>query len=180
MKGSRETIRKLLEGAPDEEIEPQPAELWPRFEKVRRAIAISLSGSVADMYRKLETVDWGGVDSRIHGHEGKLAGNVNGVNLDITFAGTTIDSQPKFEKETQITFRGKFISSDGRGGIVELRVGGPENYQAYWLESLRGHRLEQVVDSDGVVFDAEKIPSKGQRGDKVEIPGTRIRLPRFR
>lgn len=169
--------------------ETEQVELWPRFKKVKRAVFTALTSSEPGVEKTLNTFRWGGVDSGIHDHKGRVEGQVCGVELDIDIKGDTVYGEPKmlldekgnlttsYSNETNIEIKGRFISHDGLQGYVKLGLTNDEiAYQAYWLQISDGDlRLEQVVSPKGV-FDAELLDDI--RG-RVKIPGTDCEIHRY-
>lgn len=166
--------------------------LWNRFKKVRRAIHGGITGKAnPDISRDLSTFSWSGADSGIHDHSGRLNGIVQGIELDLSIKGVTIDDNPEFEIDADgewklthktkhdVTMSGRYIFSDGHDGLLDIHFkDGKTYYEAYWLDYLNTHyQLEQIITPGGRVIDATKLQEK--RRNEVEIPGTNIPLKRL-
>ena len=164
-------------------------ELWPRFRKVKNAVLTVLTSQQPQTSRELNTFSWSGSDSGIHDHRGQVKGAIRGIELALNIEGTTVDNQTQVvigdngqwkiahSKVQRVGIYGTFTSADGRKGAVKLQIGNVETpYEAYWLQFVDGRlRLEQVVH-DKDVFDANSLDNEK---DQVNIPGTRIDVPRF-
>ena len=170
-------------------VPKETAELWPRFIKVKGAILTALTSQTSQTRRKLDTFSWSGVDSGIHDHRGQVKGVINGIELELDIEGTTVDDQAQVvvdkdgqweivhSKAQYMEVYGTFTSADRRRGAVKIEIGNADTpFEAYWLQIADGRlRLEQVVHGKDV-FDTESF---GDGKDQVNIPGTRIVIPRF-
>jgi len=190
-----EVLRKV------EEVKPKNSDLgvyhcetsilWPRFTKVFEAIASSIESQLpVGIYREFRQMDWHGADEGIHDHNGFIRGQTNGIELSLNINGVTIDDQTRYEigqngkwhlihmRERYIDIKGAFVCADRRRGAVEMQHEANKwNYMAFWLEEKNTIlQLEQIVSTDGVVFEARKLDVNKSR---VTIPGTRITLDRF-
>lgn len=167
-------------------------DLWPRFGKVRKAIMISTSPEKSSEVNKdFKTFSWGGVDRGIHDHSGSIDGIINNIRLCLRIKGSTVENQMSYYVDDKDNFRirrstetyahitGNFISRDEMEGAVEIHLeNGKPQYEAYWLSCLHGYlRLEQVVNSQGVSFDAENLDSEEYRKDDIRIPETDFFVP---
>jgi hypothetical protein len=164
--------------------------LWPRFKKVREAIASALiTQQEPQVERKLETFHWSGYDHGIHDHKGEVKGTVKGITLDIDIKGTTVEGQArvvvdksgewKIEHVTEhnLEISGDYVSPDGKKGSVRILINKNLWTEAYWLQIYDGSfRLEQVVNSQGEIYDVQKLDSGN---DEVVIPKTNFRFPRY-
>lgn len=161
--------------------------LWTRFRKVRDVVGLSLtSDMIPGVNREIETFNWDGADAGIHDHKGLISGTLNGIRLDFSIKGVTVDDQSKVEinsqgkwvintyRETNITIDGNFISKDGREGAMEIAIkNGRPQHEAYWLECFDGYlRLEQVVGPLGNVYEAERLSVCAHDQRRVQIPDT--------
>ena len=181
-----------LTGNPRDDLStnmPETSTLWKRFEKVRRATIYALTKKlVPGLHREFNTFDWGGYDAGIHDHKGKIEGEIFGLNLNLKLQGTTIDHQPRVEADSNgqlktvqkidrnLEITGNYTSVDGRKGAIEILLKDNKiSYQAYYLMDLNNHfELEQVVNSDGQVFDVDKLTTNNM--GEVNIPGTGTRV----
>lgn len=167
--------------------------IWPRFRKVREAVKVSLSQrEPVGVKRDFNSFDWSGHDSGIHDHKGKIEGEVNGIKLNFTIKGVTVDHNPKYvinstgelilehRKEQYFDLIGKFISVDGRNGEFNITFQNKKPIiEGYWLQIGNGLlRLEQVINPEGQIFDANTLEDS-YRKDVVKVPGTRTELNRF-
>lgn len=158
--------------------------LWPRFRGVHNAIAAALAKEKPEgVERTMETEDLSGrEDDGISDHNGSVVGRINDIDLNITLRGTTVvlgdEMSIRDTKSEYLLIEGTFTSKDGLRGFVRVALKNDATlYEAYWLQTKDGLRLEQVINQDGVVSDANLIdPEK----EVVEIPGTDIQLQRYR
>ena len=166
--------------------------LWPRFTKVFDTIAHSFGEQLPPqgINREFNTFNWNGVDEGTHDHNGLISGRTNGIELHIKLKGTTVDDQQQYailpdgtwqlqhSRERYIKFEGTFVSADGKKGAVEMQHKNDKwLYKAFWFQARNSFlQLEQVVGSDGVIYDADKLDTDKK---EVTIPGTRTTVTRL-
>jgi hypothetical protein len=184
-------IKDIISRFPQKELtDPIPTNLWPRFRKVRDAIAGAFtSNSMSGIKREQSTFNWSGEDAGIHDHTGNVEGTYNGIQLKIQLKGTTVDDNPEYvigpneewylthQKKQDVNIWGEFISQDGRVGAIKMHMkNGEIYYEAYWLQTSNSSLLlEQIVNPKKLVFDANMIqPQK----TTITIPGTNVDLKR--
>lgn len=169
----------------------EPLSIWPRFRKVREAIKTSFSQKApVGIKRYFRSFSWPGDDSGIHDHTGRVEGEVNDIKLDFSIKGVTADNTKyvtgpngewklQHNKNQDFKIKGNFISEDGRNGAFEFILQNKKSIiEGYWLQISGGLlRLEQVVNPEGQIYDANKLES--YRRDWVIVPGTRHDLWRF-
>jgi len=159
--------------------------LWPRFQRVRRAVSEAMAGGKG----KVNIYRWGGEDAGILDLAGQRLGEFGGVSVELKIKGTDSGWQQELEVDPSgdlhftkrrggsMNVEGLFRSPDGKHGVVQMTSvsGGREICEAYWLQTIKGAaRLEQVV-VNGRVYDSQDL-----EGDKeAEIPGTRTRVKRI-
>jgi len=155
-----------------------PTSLWPRFEKVRAAVETALkSKNPQGSIQEVSVFNWSGCDAGIDDHQGKVTDYINGIRLEIILRGNTEDISST-TRETNMTISGTFMSPDGNKGAFEIGyVGDTPHYEAYWLQSTGGLRLEQVVSPKNQTYDASQLKSYD---DKIIVPGTGTYVDRYR
>lgn len=166
-------------------------QLWPRFKKVRRAIARAMQPDpIEGIERNWQRVDWAGFDSGAHDHAGTVKGVIDNIAVNIRLTGTVFDNQQQLvetpdgqivlqnERQSDLEITCSFVSSDGLLGFLQAKLLNTRQiYEAYWFQAGNGFlRLEQLKTSQNVVFDANRLcPDM----EEVTVPGSDIRLPRF-
>ncbi len=177
------------------EITTPKKSLWRRFQRVREAIALSLSPKPPDdVQREFNTFNWSGADEGIHDHKASVSGTINGTCLELTIKGTTVDNNPQYvidnmgkwqlthNNEQYLEVAGSFTSKDGRKGALEIQLrNGKPHYEAYWLQSNEGLRLEQVISPNGAVFNADELKGNNNlvRIPDTELPDRQHEIPRI-
>lgn len=157
--------------------------LWKVFNDVKNAIYTLKDSQTPEIQRQLKTIIYNGIDSGIRDHKAHIDGDLDGIHLDISVEGTSVENQTnlveeKTETEYSFIVSGKFISKKGNNGYVKI-VDGNENklanYEAYWLHNKNGLlRLEQVV-YNGKVINSESLSPINEKW--VSVPNTTIELP---
>ncbi len=158
----------------------QRGSLWPRFIKARKALLGLLQGIDFDEHK------WD--EEGICDYQGLIQGKKDGI---VFFGGflegsvATIveflqDSEgeisPRTEEKIGVAIRARFVSKDGREGMIKIVISNKSVWEAYWLSFYeKGKlRLEQVVTPDGEVL---KIGSRGSGRLSFEIPGANASVP---
>jgi len=165
--------------------------LWNRFAKIRRSVQIALiQKQKPDFERELSTRSWSGVDKGIHDHRGSSKGTSQGILLDIRIEGTTVENNPEYaidnrgewhlvhKNKQHISIKGDYVCPDDMDGKFDFRLkDGVIHTEAYWLICMKTHyRLEQVINPEGKVFNAIRLPD--DRRNQVTIPGSDVTIPR--
>ncbi len=192
MNKAESSIQSLISS--QKELQPYQ-DLYPRFQRVRESVFSSLiSPQTPDLNRTIDAISWSGVDKGITDVKGQIENRVNDISVALTVSGVLVDHQPRVEIDKQgqwyvtslpqldLSVAGSYISKDRKRGFVEIHI--EENhiqYEAYWLETNDANaRLEQVVDSKGVIHNFDDLDGLPYNTFATRIPGSRYELPLYK
>jgi hypothetical protein len=147
------------------EPSPTPVELFPRFERVRKAVASTLTQSP----QGINTIIYGGVDTGFCDHNGAIRHKSCGVELQLGLKGVSFDNN----RWATMEIEGSYVSPDGKRGYVKICIdknpcAGISRVEAYWLQTTKGFlRIEQVVFNE-TTYNAGDFCTKD--GANVVVP----------
>jgi|GEM_PF-6806091 len=158
--------------------------LWPRFAAAKKAAILAIKSEKQQIITT-ESLEGG---SKIIKHIGRINGNFDKIELDITIEGETTEGQPNLveiagqltlvrSRESYKEIGGTYTSEDGRAGAMCIIIKDDKTYlEAYWLKvdtrSTVGLKLEQIK-AGGKIFD---VPDS--ENEQVAVPRTNLLLTR--